>query len=439
VANSTDEYWSVVDSFGVEVSLSQFAWAVTTHGGSAKSLPSLRGSEPVYALRPGQEFRPKIPEAREISLSMFVNGADPTTEMPSSDEVAQFNMNWAKLQDLFWTPERQITLIRRWRVIGPDGDSQLRQASALAQIVGSMEPRMRGRSSAVFVVDLLLSDPFFYGEDVEVVVSRDLQTRVTNTGSSATTGFGTVLTVPLKAISVLVSNYEGVEQRTYDFLLTNTYYVGAEKRTDIYSSHWMKFKALSNTLLSPPGNSYSLEEAFLTFHMDRSMAMLCDAPIIAGAKVIDSTPVADGNSVVIFPPGWKNTVRLNTAVKFSNVKFVDGIDSDITYYVVEVFPNYSGSGQGDAFSVSKEVGGDAEKFFYHMESGQDAYEYTSVDIIAVETPVTGLVTTKGATQFLVLYPGTNALLLTRADGSAFDSSQDSGPDPITLTFRVPYV
>lgn len=202
MADSSEEFWSVVDEFGNEVSLNQYAWAITTYGGSPRAFPDLRGEEPVYAFRAGSEFRPKEAEARTISFTMFVNGSDPTLEVPPEDEDAQFTANWLALQKLFWTPSKQITLRRRWKASIGDGEYMIKSADARAQIAGAMEPEMTSRSRATFTVDLLLSDPYFYGEPKTVELSKDPEapTTIYNDGSAPSTGVGCTLTFPLTDI-----------------------------------------------------------------------------------------------------------------------------------------------------------------------------------------------------------------------------------------------
>jgi len=88
MSNSTDEYWSLANLDGTnEISLHQWGWAVTTVGGSRYDLPPKRGSDIVMAYRPGQVFRRKVPDARTITLQMFMVGWDPGTGDAPSDIV----------------------------------------------------------------------------------------------------------------------------------------------------------------------------------------------------------------------------------------------------------------------------------------------------------------------------------------------------------------
>lgn len=213
-STSADEWWSVDG-----VSLNRYSWAVVNFGGSPRGFPGLRGSDPVYAYRAGQAFRPKIAASRTITLQMYVNGLDPDTSQETGDTEFQFNQNWEALQRLFWTPDRQIELTRRWRtlerdangeVIYRDGETgamvdfgtpgalagqKILEATALAQIGGAMEPEMTGRNRATFSVDLVLSDPFFYGPVKLLELSDGVPVPVYNGGSSVTTGYGCSLEV----------------------------------------------------------------------------------------------------------------------------------------------------------------------------------------------------------------------------------------------------
>jgi Phage tail protein len=172
VANSTTEYWEVDG-----VSLNQYCWNISTLGGGRLALPPLRGDDIQYAYRPGRDWRAKTPDSRVISLAMWVVGIDPDTSLPGADQGTQWNENWRSLRNLFWTPRGQVALTRRVKY-----ESGIQTTTALASLAGSMEPTMTGRTRANFVVDLLLSDPFFYGSSITVNVPRSTPTIVANPG-----------------------------------------------------------------------------------------------------------------------------------------------------------------------------------------------------------------------------------------------------------------
>lgn len=177
---SSTEFWEVDG-----VPLNTYCWAVKSFGGSRKGLPPLRGDNKVLPRREGRSFRPKRPDSRVITLAMWVTGADPDTGLPSlNKQSVQWNDNWDYLTRIFWTPDREITLTRReW---SGAADPRLIVASAKAQIAGSMEPQMTGRTRADFAVDLLLADPFFYGDEIEKTIPVNSTVAVYNPGDSKT-------------------------------------------------------------------------------------------------------------------------------------------------------------------------------------------------------------------------------------------------------------
>lgn len=177
---STTEFWDIDG-----VPLNTYCWAIKSFGGSRKGLPTLRGENKVLPNREGRSFRPKKADSRVITLAMWVTGADPDTGLPSKyDQIVQWNDNWDYLRRLLWTPDREITLTRRERMGA--ADPRLVVASAKAQIAGSMEPNMTGRTRADYAVDLLLADPFFYGSEIEVTIPVNATVAVYNPGDSKT-------------------------------------------------------------------------------------------------------------------------------------------------------------------------------------------------------------------------------------------------------------
>lgn len=180
MTSSTAEYWEIDGT-----SLSQYAWNITTFGGSPRGFPPLRGSDITFAYRSGQAFRPKVADSRKIQLQMWVIGIDPTTDAFTNDSHLQWSDNWRALQRLFWNPSGQLALTRRWNT--SDG---LQTATALCQIDGDMAPEMRGRAGAEFTVDLLLADPYFYGEEETQLFELNDELTITNLGDVTTTGYG---------------------------------------------------------------------------------------------------------------------------------------------------------------------------------------------------------------------------------------------------------
>jgi hypothetical protein len=155
MSNSTQEYWDVDGT-----SLNQYCHAIKTYGGSRLAVPKLRGENALLPHRHGRIFKPKTPDSRVITLAMWVAGIDPATDQPAEDQRVQFNDNWSALTSLFWSPGQQIALTKRWFTNA--ASPVLMQATAQAELAGTMDPTMTGRTRADFGVDLLLADPFFY-------------------------------------------------------------------------------------------------------------------------------------------------------------------------------------------------------------------------------------------------------------------------------------
>jgi hypothetical protein len=159
MSNSSQEYWDVDGT-----SLNQFCHAIKTYGGSRLAVPKLRGENALLPFRHGRVFKPKTPDSRVITLAMWVAGIDPDSDQPAADQRTQFNDNWAALTSLFWSPGQQLNLTKRWFVNA--AAPTLMTATAKAELAGTMDPTMTGRTRADFGVDLLLADPFFYGPQI---------------------------------------------------------------------------------------------------------------------------------------------------------------------------------------------------------------------------------------------------------------------------------
>lgn len=176
MSNSTTEYWEINGT-----SLNQYCWSIKTWGGSRIAVPKLRGENVLYPFRDGRSFRAKQADSRVITLAMNVAGINPTNDKPhASNQLTQFNDNWRALQKLFWAPEQQLLLTRRWWTNA--NSPVLQTATALCELAGTMDPTMTGRTRADFAVDLLLSDPYFYGSQVTATLNPGVTTVVNNPG-----------------------------------------------------------------------------------------------------------------------------------------------------------------------------------------------------------------------------------------------------------------
>lgn len=232
MSNSSSEWWSLADADGTnEVSLHQWGWAVTTVGGSRYDLPPRRGSDMVMAYRPGQIHRRKLPDARQITLLMFMVGWDPSTGLATDDQLLQWNDNWDTLRRMVYRhsllTDQRVRLTRRWFLTAPEfptsrvgdlcmqgdpgvpasGQSRLLSAFAWAEMTGTMSPTMTGRMRSEFQFDFTLSDPFFYGSTVSVTLNPGVIEHIWNDGHDvAASGYMQVdLQGPLN--NVTLTNY----------------------------------------------------------------------------------------------------------------------------------------------------------------------------------------------------------------------------------------
>lgn len=187
MSNSSEEFWSVNGT-----SLNQYCWSVATLGGTPRSVPTYRGTDIPLAYVPGQMYRKKFPDERVITLNMWVAGIDPATDNPAFDVRRQFNDNLRTLQRVFYTPATgQISLTRQWyytspiNVGTPIGAPTMVSATAMAEIAGAMIPSMTGIGRADLTVDLLLTDPYFYGNAQTSSFSLNNPITVFNPGDDA--------------------------------------------------------------------------------------------------------------------------------------------------------------------------------------------------------------------------------------------------------------
>jgi hypothetical protein len=161
-AYSPNEIW-----YWNGLALNQPYWNIATFGGSRFGLPTGRGQDYVVPYRSGQLWRPKYLDERTITLTMWTDSQMSANQSyPAGDPRRAFNDNWQQLRAAFLVRGSlgglQGQLQRNWWLtVG--GTPAMVTSTAMAEIAGSMDPTMNGRTSAAFSVDLLLSDPHFYG------------------------------------------------------------------------------------------------------------------------------------------------------------------------------------------------------------------------------------------------------------------------------------
>ena len=169
------------------------AWNIASMGGSRFGLPVWRGQDYQLPYRAGQNWRPKLPDSRTVTLAMWVDGQGlhQTSLYPATDQRLAYNANLQQLRAAFFTMGSagsvQGQLKRNW-YFWQAGAGTLVQGIAMAELAGSMDLTMNGRTNSAFSVDFLLADPFFYGTQVTQACSG-ATTAITNLGEG-TAGLG---------------------------------------------------------------------------------------------------------------------------------------------------------------------------------------------------------------------------------------------------------
>lgn len=181
MTDTTQTFWDVDG-----VSLQTYAFNIETIGGDRQAPPGVRGEDLTIPYLPGSIWMPKVPEARILTLGMWVIGAEEDGSIPERESARlRYEQNWRKLRRLLWTPRRQFVLTKRFWVLEEElalggvavddlprsGSYRLLTASARGTYAGGLTPQMTGGSRAVFTVDIKLNDPYFYSEAIEVPFS----------------------------------------------------------------------------------------------------------------------------------------------------------------------------------------------------------------------------------------------------------------------------
>lgn len=155
MTDTTVEYWDIDG-----VSINTYAFNITSLGGDRLMPPPLRGGNQTVPSTHGRIWMPKVVDQNTLTLGMWVIGTQEDGSAPTSGyAAAQWNKNFRKLRRIFWTPDREVVITKRFY----DETGTLRTASAKGQFSGGLSPAMQGTSRGIFTVDLVLSDPFFYG------------------------------------------------------------------------------------------------------------------------------------------------------------------------------------------------------------------------------------------------------------------------------------
>jgi hypothetical protein len=193
------------------------AYNVATFGGSRFGIPTGRGQDYEVPYRAGQLWRAKYPDERTITLTMWADGqASAHQAYPAADQRLAFNDNFQLLRAAFFTRGaqggQQGQLQRNWYWT-QGGTPTMVTSTAMAEIAGSMDPTMNGRTSAAFSVDLLLADPMFYGTVVTQAVTTAGGTIVNHGEGVAGEGFAqpvSSFTVSLTAPATVTNTTAGI-------------------------------------------------------------------------------------------------------------------------------------------------------------------------------------------------------------------------------------
>lgn len=194
MTNTTQAFWEVDG-----VSLQTYAWNIETLGGDRAAPPPIRGSNQKVPYRPGSRFSPKVVDERVITLGMWVQGSLEDGKPPTDASARlQWERNWRKLRKLLFRYRQEFTLTKRFWVLTADlvaagvntsglpsqGIWSLYTASAKASYGGGLSPKMNGDAHGIFTVDLVLADPFFYGDTITIPFS--MQSGGSNPGPTKT-------------------------------------------------------------------------------------------------------------------------------------------------------------------------------------------------------------------------------------------------------------
>jgi len=173
--NTTDEFWEIDG-----VSLHREGWNVISLEGRLNT-PPMRGDDQTHAQVPGEQWMPKQIGSRNLTLGMWMIGVNNDTGY-SVDQRRQWNDNYRFLSRLFWQPDREFIITRRWLLTDNNGIVGIQVHRALGQLAAPLAPAMTGRTRGVMTVDIKLAHPFFYGDEEVHTIARDTPTVVHNPG-----------------------------------------------------------------------------------------------------------------------------------------------------------------------------------------------------------------------------------------------------------------
>lgn len=248
MTNSTDVFWSVDG-----VSLQTLAHNIESWGGDREAPPTVRKSSVTVPFRKGTQWFPGVVDSRVITLGMWVNGADEDGNVPQSHTMRQeFEKNWKALRKLLWNPKKQLVVTKRFRLY--DDPNKIYVASAKASFAGGLSPKMEGELRAVFTVDLLLEDPYFYSEPITILLDPQKPVQdVEILGDARTERIDITLNGFSKRLRIMN------ETEDFGFEYARELPVGQKAQIDIED-----FAATHNALISPVPSAGSISHAGTT-------------------------------------------------------------------------------------------------------------------------------------------------------------------------------
>jgi hypothetical protein len=290
---TVDEWWSFANPYvngGAAVSLHQQWWSIGTIGGTRFGIPLLRGSNVEVPYVSGQLQRAKYADQRAITLVMWTAGIDQSSGKPDpSDQRTAWNTNWQQLRALFWTRgvlgSVQGTLTRQWNVGYQGQSASMISASALAEVAGTMEPTMTGRTRADFSVDLLLAAPYFFGSQRTVTLARNVAQNVTAYGEGVV---GETFPSTLNAFTVTLNG-----PLTNPLITNSTNGVSVALQASVASGSSVTVDILNRTAMASSGLNLI---AYITHAGARQWLML--TPGVNNLELTTGSSSDSGNAVV---------------------------------------------------------------------------------------------------------------------------------------------
>lgn len=165
---TTQEYWEVDPGrlvrgqwvYDTPVSLATLAFNITTLAGR-EGIPVADGENIRISTRVGRRWVPKTPDQKQISLAMWAIGTNEDGTIPEDVNMrTKFRENYNRLKQLFAVWDRQILLRRR--VATRYGIVTMK---TWVEPASSMDLEPTGPLRAAFTVDLLMTDPFWHGDE----------------------------------------------------------------------------------------------------------------------------------------------------------------------------------------------------------------------------------------------------------------------------------